>query len=245
MVKKRKYVIVIIIGCVLMTGIFLLLLERETISEEIADAFHLRKGTAKWSHTLSSNESKKKGVFVCYYDALPFEYEDSVFQMKLVFDEVYVEWCHWYQWPDTLQKRCLYYKNSETVKGQQLVGIYNEDSSMLGLSRILKSNYHNGEDIYVTYPDSLKYLKDFASILSQNEESIPLFYWESICGQYPILFFDQYEYGRQFNGDDTSWGIFPDTIKIPIYSSRGYNKLCGYNEYTKLSFGELVFVKRK
>ncbi|MBR3467098.1 MAG: hypothetical protein IKO89_01715 [Bacteroidales bacterium] len=254
---KRKYrlFILIAIGSVLMAGIFLLFSQRERISKEIEkisekiiDDFQLRKGTAKWFHTHSSDESKKKGVFVCYYDALPFEYKDSIFQMKLVFDEVYVEWVHWYKWPDTLQKKCLYYKNSETGNGHQLVGIYNEDSCILGFSHILKSNYNDYEEdeCYVCYDDSLKYLKDFSSVFSQDKDRSPLFYWEAHAGQWPELWFDTYDVDRDIYGDDTPpFREFGDTIKIPIYFSRGYNKLCGYNEYAKLPLGELTFVKRK
>ena len=82
---------------------------------------NFRKGIAHWWSTNNSAESREKGVFVAYYDALPFEYEDSICHIKLVFDEVYVEWMHWYENSDKAMKHCLYYENSDTRKDQQQI----------------------------------------------------------------------------------------------------------------------------
>ena len=102
------------------------------------------------------------------------------------------------------------------------------------------------DECYVCYDDSLKYLKDFSSVFSQDKDRSPLFYWEAHAGQWPELWFDTYDVDRDIYGDGTPpFREFGDTIKIPIYFSRGYNKLCGYNEYAKLPLGELTFVKRK
>ena len=65
------------------------------------------KGHLKeWDYTISSKESKERNVFSKYYVAEPFEYEDSIFSVKLVFKEVYAEYWHWYdrehsQWKQT------------------------------------------------------------------------------------------------------------------------------------------------
>lgn len=63
---------------------------------------HLRE----WDYTTSPKESKERNVFSKYYVAEPFEYEDSIFSMKIVFKEIYAEYWHWFdsehsQWKHT------------------------------------------------------------------------------------------------------------------------------------------------
>jgi len=247
MVKSKRITLKISIGLFLVAGLLCLIAYREQIAYQIDDYFFLKKGTAKWWHTHSSKESKSKGVFICSYYALPFEYEDSVFHVKLVFDEVYTEWCHWYENTDSIETTCLYYKNSETVKDQQLIGVYDTSKCMLGISAILKPNYHNfeGKDIYLYYGDSLAYLKDFSSIVSANKGCYPLVYWECTCGYWPELFVSRYKYETKLFGYETPvFGEFRDTIIIPVYSSFEYNRRCGYEDSIRLSFGEIVFIRK-
>lgn len=256
--SKRKVIIIAVIAAATLftASIIYISLRHEKVSDTLISTFQLKKGTAKWWHTHSSDESKRKGLFVCYYEALPFEYEDSIFQMKLSFNEVYTEWWHWYDWPDTLEKKCLFYKNSKTIKAQQLIGVYNPSNTIIGVSRIISSNNdtlncckksHNGADVNIDFVDSLKCLHGFSNISTSNDDCWVLFYWDAPCGIWPelILSTSNYENESFDSNKQNMEGIFPDTITIPIYSSKEYNRVCGYEDSKRLIFGELVFVKKK
>lgn len=244
----KKSIKIFSVFLVVFAGVTCFIINKQQITHKIDVFFGIKKGTAKWWHTHSSEESKRKNVFICYYKALPFEYQDSVFHVKLVFDEVYTEWCHWYENTDSLETTCLFYKNSETVKDQQLIGVYDTSKCIIGISTILKSNYHDfeGDDIYLYHGDSLVYIKEFSSMVSANEGCYPLMYWESICGYWPELFVGRYEYETKMFGYNTPvFGEFRDTIIIPVYSSFEYNRRCGYDDSVRLPFGEIVFIKRQ
>lgn len=250
--KRRVTIIVAAIAAVILligSSLIFVIYRHEEISETLISTFHLKKGIDHWSRTHSSEEAKNKGVFVCYYDALPFEYKDSIFYMKLVFNEVYVEWKHWYKWPDSLQENCLYYKNSETIKDQQLIGVYDPSQCVLGISHILKPMHErqNCDDAYIDFDDTLQYLQDFSTVIASNKNCIPLCYWEIMGGYWPELFLDRKEYEKMVLTDDKNSAIhksFPDTIRIPVYSSFEYNHRLGYEDKRKISFGELVLVKK-
>ncbi len=255
MVKIKRLGITFVIVTAF-AGIAYIFKERDQILDTINRKLELQKGTAKWWHTHSSDESKSKGVFVCYYEALPFEYKDSIFQMKLSFNEVYIEWWHWYDWPDTLGKKCLFYKNSKTIKAQQLIGVYNPSKTTIGISRIISSNNdtlnfgkktNNGIDASINFVDSLKCLNDFSNIIKSNDDYWVCFYWDAPCGIWPELIFSAPYYENElFDCNEQNLkGIFPDTIKIPIYSSNEYNQICGYEDNKRLIFGELILVKKK
>ena len=66
-------------------------------------------------------------------------------------------------------------------------------------------------------------------------------------GYWPELFLDRKEYEKMVLTDDKNSAIhksFPDTIRIPVYSSFEYNHRLGYEDKRKISFGELVLVKK-
>lgn len=95
------------------------------------------KGPARWDTSLSSTESKEKGVFVSEYKALPFYYKDSLIEIRLIFSEIFTECMHWY---DTTQNKYLSSRNSETIEGQILIAQYQKDSSIIAI--------YKEEDLY-------------------------------------------------------------------------------------------------
>ena len=216
------------------------------------------KGTVKWWASNSSEESKERGVFVSYYEVLPFEYEDSIFHMKLVFKEVYTEWMHWFEWKDTALKNCMFWENSKTLKDQQLIGIY-DSSCVLGIT--LDNNLNNAEKEQYKNYDSILTYADISRIIVNIDEHRKSYrgkwqpisflgnrlyfnqYWESVCGSIPDFYMGRYKYVWKTTGLNAAGGEFSDTIRLPIYSSYNYNKRCG-NEH-RIKFGELVFVRKK
>jgi hypothetical protein len=240
--KKYSIVLIIIVFCVLLN----------------CCSFKTGKGTAKWWASNSSEESKERGVFVSYYEALPFEYEDSIFHMKLVFKEVYTEWFHWFEWNDTALKNCMFWKNSKTLKDQQLIGIY-DSSCVLGITLYNDSNHIKNER-YANNDSILKYA-DIPRIIMNIEERKKCYrggwhpvsfmgnelyfkyYWESVCGVIPVFYMSRYYYVWQTTGLNAAGGEFGDTIRVPIYSGYSYDKICGNKQ--KIKFGELVFVRKK
>lgn len=215
----------------------------------------LQKGTAKWWASNSSEESKERGVFVSYYEALPFEYEDSIFHMKLVFKEVYTEWVHWFEWKDTALKDCKFWNNSETLKDQQLIGIY-DSSCALGV----KDYYCYDNEQYVINDSCFTYLGlsdllcldhsklyrgEWKALSNTGEKISLLYYWDCEGGRLPYFFLSRYEFIWHTTGVNAVGGEFADTIKIPISSSLYYDKQCGYDHAMHFPFGELVFIRKK
>ena len=248
---KKRNLTLLIVGTFLLLGGLLIYHFRNQIGEKIVDGLNLRKGTAKWWSTQSSSESKEKGVFVAYYDALPFEYEDSICHIKLVFDEIYVEWVHWYDYGDTALEHCLYYLNSETIKDQQLIGIYDTTQCIPGIAYILKENYsrYSDDDQYINFSDSLRTVADFLPLIGENKGCIPELFWEirfpAICGDWSSLSVDRYNYVWGTTGVNALGGEYGDTIRLPITSAGAYDERCGYDHCMSFPFGELVLIKRK
>lgn len=248
---KKRNLILLIVGAFLLLGFFLIYHFRNQIGKRVVDGLNLRKGTAKWWSTHSSAESKEKSVFVAYYDALPFEYEDSICHIKLVFDEIYVEWKHWYDYSDTALEHCLYYQNSETVKDQQLIGIYDTMQCVPGIAYILKEKYYKYSDDnqYIPFSDSLKTIADFLPLVESNKGCIPGLFWEIrfpvSCGNWSRLDVDRYNYAWGTTGVNALGGEYGDTIRLPITSTLAYDERCGYNHCMSFPFGELVLIKRK
>ena len=105
----------------------------------------------------------------------------------------------------------------------------------------------NCDDAYIDFDDTLQYLQDFSTVIASNKNCIPLCYWEIMGGYWPELFLDRKEYEKMVLTDDKNSAIhksFPDTIRIPVYSSFEYNHRLGYEDKRKISFGELVLVKK-
>jgi len=247
---KKRYVILMILGFVLIAGSLLCYHYRQQIGEKIVDSLKLRKGTAKWWSTHSSEESKERGVFVAYYDALPFEYEDSICHIKLVFNEVWVEWMHWYDYGDTAMEHCLYYENSETVKDQQLIGLYDTMQTIPGIAYILKENDHqlDEDDKYLFRGDTAMTYSQLLKVVDLNNGCCPVELWDvnlPVTGSSWKRFdMGRYEYAWGTTGVNKMGGEFGDTIRVPIVSSLLYDKRAGYDHKMKFPFGELVFVRR-
>lgn len=64
----------------------------------------LHKGPAQWSDVSDDKQAMERGVFAGYYDCVPFEYEDSVFSLKIVFSKTYSVYWHWYDNNDNVWK---------------------------------------------------------------------------------------------------------------------------------------------
>ncbi len=214
---------------------------------------HVQKGTAKWWASNSSEESKERGVFVSYYEALPFEYEDSIFHIKLVFKEVYTEWEHWFEWKDTALTNCMFWQNSETIKDQNLIAIY-DTSCLFGVTDYMIKNESVKSDSCLTYSEISKlvnldhsklYRGQWKALSNTGEEIIFLYYWDCEGGRLPYFYLDRYEYIWHTTGVNAVGGEFADTIKLPITSSLHYDKQCGYDHAMHFPFGELVFIRKR
>lgn len=245
---KLEKIIVVIAICMLFSGC------------KFIGSSSLQKGTAKWWASNFSEESKERGVFVSYYEALPFEYEDSIFHIKLVFKEVYTEWDHWFEWKDTALTNCLFWQNSETIKDQHLIGIY-DSSCVLGitLNNILnhtEKERYNSNDSILTYADILSIIAnidDYRKCYRGGWKPLSFLgnelyfnqYWESVCGNIPYFYLDRYYFVWKTTGLNAVGGEFADTIKLPITSSLYYDKQCGYDHAMHFPFGELVFIRKK
>lgn len=64
----------------------------------------LHKGPARWDDVYSLEQAKDRGVFAGAYNCEPFEYEDSIFHLKLVFANAYAVYWHWYDEKDSIWK---------------------------------------------------------------------------------------------------------------------------------------------
>jgi len=171
--------------------------------------------------TESSDESKEKGIFVAHYDALPFEYSDSVFNIKLVFKEAYTEWEHCCS-----KGNVNFYKNSNVSRIQNLIAIFDTENSNMAHIGIVDTNivYANGTKTLYLY----------------NRKCWTFGVGGDKRGNYNLSS-SEYIYG--ITGVYMSCGAFDDTIRIPIRSLYYYEPICG-NDKT-VNFGELVFVRRK
>ena len=188
--------------------------------------FSQKPSSTMWRETDSSDESKEKGVFVEYYDALPFEYSDSIFHVNLVFKEAYIEWMHEYDIStDSAMENVLFYKNSSTTKSQQLIAVYDTINSDMGYTGVVKN-----DSAYDGRWRFNKYRKKYWTFDVGHDR------W----GNYNVTLFN-YEYDVKKMKLVT--GLFDDTIRIPIRSLSYYDSVCGLDKTVK--FGELVFVRRK
>ena len=182
---------------------------------------------AKWWKTESSEESRKKGIFVTYYEALPFEYSDSIFHVKLIFKEVYTEWEHWYNIKvDTSMENVLFYRNSETVKDQQLIAVFDTVNSDMGYTGVVVKDtiYYNG----MRRPNT--YRRKYWGFLVGGD----------LRGNYTL---SRYHYVWRLMDINMPCGEFEDTIRIPIHSLPYYDSICGIDKH--VNFGNLIFVRRK
>ncbi len=62
----------------------------------------IHKGPAQWDDVYSMEQSIERGVFAGKYYSEPFEYEDSIFKLRLEFSRVYAVYWHWF---DEKEKR--------------------------------------------------------------------------------------------------------------------------------------------
>ena len=170
------------------------------------------------THSYNSKISKELGVFISYYDMLsPFEYMDSIFYVKLAFNEVFTE--------------TTYTGRREIVPRYDSAGIPFFRQSLVALidTSISEIEYFKGEDYALKYP---KYKFDHGWNHLEYKNAIlvdQLFYKE------PILSPPYYE----------GCGGIPDTLKIEVRAYTTYKKLCGIPDSVNVVFGEMVFVKRK
>ena len=166
----------------------------------------------------TSEISKELGVFISYYDMLsPFEYMDSIFYVKLVFNEVFTE--------------TTYTGRSEIVPRYDSAGVPFFRQSLVAVidTSISKIEYFKGEDYASKYP-KLKFDHGWNHLQYKNAILVDqLFYKE------PVLSPPYYE----------GCGGIPDTLKIEVSAYTTYKKICGIPDSVNVIFGEVVFIKRK
>ena len=64
----------------------------------------IHKGPARWDDAYNIEQARERGVLEGIYFAEPFEYDDSVFHLKLVFSEIYAVYWHWLDENDSTWK---------------------------------------------------------------------------------------------------------------------------------------------
>lgn len=64
----------------------------------------IHKGPARWDEVSSVEQAIERGVYAGKFHTEPFEYEDSVFYLKLVFSDVYAVYWHWLDENDSTWK---------------------------------------------------------------------------------------------------------------------------------------------
>ncbi len=169
-------------------------------------------------YSYNSKISKELGVFISYYDMLsPFEYMDSIFYVKLVFNEIFAE--------------TTYTGRREIVPRYDSAGIPFFRQSLVALidTSISKIEYFKGKDYASEYP-KFKFDHGWNHLQYKNAILVDqLFYKE------PVLSPPYYE----------GCGGIPDTLKIEVRAYTTYKKLCGIPDSVNVVFGEMVFVKRK
>ena len=166
----------------------------------------------------TSEISKELGVFISYYDMLsPFEYMDSIFYVKLAFNEVFTE--------------TTYTGRREIVPRYDSAGVPFFRQSLVAVidTSISKIEYFKGEDYASKYP-KLKFDHGWNHLQYKNAILVDqLFYKE------PVLSPPYYE----------GCGGIPDTLKIEVSAYTTYKKICGIPDSVNVIFGEVVFIKRK
>ena len=186
------------------------------------------------NHSYSSEESKRKGVFLNHYDMVsPFEYKDSIFYLKLVFNDVFSEITHnkfdsaysvidssgnqyfpqtFIAVLDTVNSEIDWCKEPEISK------------EMAGISRDLKFSFEKRYELRIGKQSinigliSFKIWPPFIGMPRSNPniDTYPNYLYEKI----------------------------PDTLKVEVCANYEYKKLCGLEKDKKIVFGEMVFVKR-
>lgn len=170
------------------------------------------------THSYNSKISKELGVFISYYDMLsPFEYMDSIFYVKLAFNEVFTE--------------TTYTGRREIVPRYDSAGIPFFRQSLVALidTSISEIEYFKGEDYAAEYYESM-YKLCFRHLAFENTRFVTRFHYRE-----PVLTPPYYE----------GCGGIPDTLKIEVRAYTTYKKLCGIPDSVNVVFGEMVFVKRK
>jgi hypothetical protein len=166
----------------------------------------------------TSEISKELGVFISYYDMLsPFEYMDSIFYVKLAFNEVFTE--------------TTYTGRREIVPRYDSAGVPFFRQSLVAVidTSISKIEYFKEEDYASKYP-KLKFDHGWNHLQYKNAILVDqLFYKE------PVLSPPYYE----------GCGGIPDTLKIEVSAYTTYKKICGIPDSVNVIFGEVVFIKRK
>ena len=165
-----------------------------------------------------SEMSKEYGVFISYYDLLfPFEYQDSIFYVKLAFNEVFAETAYTYR--------------LEIVPRYDSAGIPFFRQSLVAVidTFISEIEYFKGEDYAAEYYESM-YKLCFRHLAFENTRFVTRFHYRE-----PVLTPPYYE----------GCGGIPDTLKIEVRAYTTYKKLCGIPDSVNVVFGEMVFVKRK
>lgn len=188
-------------------------------------------GGFSYTYSKSSNMAKELGTFINHYDMLaPFEYEDSIFSIKLVFNDVFSE--------------TTYLSRHEIVAEydscgipffvQQIVGKI--DTTRSEVFFLQDSNY-NKERIYKKFEAHGANFKYFRVKCEQNIGGGGIFQGGLLVCKEPILEMPSPHYigciGLQ------------DTVKIIVEATYLYKELCGIDDSKEILFGKMVFVKRK
>jgi hypothetical protein len=189
------------------------------------------------NRSYSSEESKRKGVFLNHYDMVsPFEYKDSIFYLKLVFNDVFSEITHFRDSAYT-----VFDSNKNEFFPQTFVGIIDSVNSEVDWFRdkekmeywIAKLSPTKLSRFYESYIYSHFVLDNCCVDLFKGAFII----WPSVIGMKHPRPEIKYSNGHKYIE-------LPDTLRIEVYADSDYKKLCGLEEDKKIVFGEMVFVKR-
>lgn len=191
-----------------------------------------RKGGGfSYTYSKSSNMAKELGTFINHYDMLaPFEYEDSIFSIKLAFNDVFSE--------------TTYLSRHEIVAKydscgipffvQQIVGKIDTTRSEVFFWQ--DSNY-NKERTYEKFETHGATFKYFRVKCEQYIGAGGIFPAGLLVCKEPILEMPSPHYigciGLQ------------DTVRIIVEATYLYKELCGIDDSKEILFGKMVFVKRK
>ena len=187
------------------------------------------------NRSYSSEESKRKGVFLNHYDMVsPFEYKDSIFYLKLVFNDVFSEITHFRDSAYT-----VFDSNKNEFFPQTFVGIIDSINTEIDWYR--DENKKNKAISSPSKLDRFHYWHVYY-YFSFDDRHFHLFngafvIWPSVMGiKHPCPEI-KYSNGHKYIE-------LPDTLRIEVYADSDYKKLCGLEEDKKIVFGEMVFVKR-
>ena len=190
------------------------------------------------NRSYSSEESKRKGVFLNHYDMVtPFEYKDSIFYLKLVFNDVFSEITHFRDSAYT-----VFDSNKNEFFPQTFVGIIDSVNSEVDWFRdkekmeywIAKLSPTKLSRFYESYIYSHFVLDNCCVDLFKGAFII----WPSVIGMKHPSPEIKYSNGHKYIE-------LPDTLRIEVCANWKYKKLCGLEENKRIVFGEMVFVKRK